>query len=61
MVGATPTLEGFAMWLLMSLRNKATDDGTTVTMSNDAETVIAKATIANVGGVATREEWVAGP
>ena len=60
-VGATPTLEEFSMWLFMSLRNKATDDGTTVTMSNDAETVIAKATIANVAGTATREEWVAGP
>lgn len=60
-IGPTPTVGEMLMWAMMSLRNEATDDGTIVTISNNAGVVIAKATISNVAGTATRLEFVAGP
>jgi hypothetical protein len=58
---ATPTLEQFAMLLYMLTRNKSTTTATLLSVMNDAESVIAKQTLADAGGTMTRSEMVAGP
>lgn len=60
-IGATPTMEDIMQWLLMCTRNQVTTTASLHTVSNDAGTVIAKATLSDVSSTFTRAEFVAGP
>lgn len=54
---ATPTVKAALMLLYMALRNKVTTSGTETKIHNDAGTNITKATISDVGGTFTKEEF----
>ena len=58
---ATPTMKEALALLYMSLRNQGTTTATNLTISNDAGTVIAKATLSDDGVTFTKTELVAGP
>jgi hypothetical protein len=58
---ATPTLKEALMLLYMALRNEGTTTATNLTISNDAGTVIAKATLSDDTTTFTKTELVAGP
>ena len=58
---ATPTVEQFAMLMYMLIRNKSTTSASLLSVMNDAESVIAKQTLADASGTLTRSEMVAGP
>lgn len=58
---ATPTVAQALMLLYMSLRNAGTTTATSLTVSNDAGTVICKATLSDDGTTFTKAEFVSGP
>ena len=57
---ATPAVKDALMLLYMALRNEVTEDGSFMTLSNDAGTVIAKAPTSDANGVTTRGEFITG-
>ena len=58
---ATPTLFQAVMLMYMSIRNLGTSSKTLRTITNDAGTVIAKATLADDGSTFTKAEFTSGP
>lgn len=57
-----PTHRQLFGWLYKALRNKITNDGTTIKLYDDAGTVVdAKAGVSEAAGVVTRDEWITGP
>ena len=60
--GVTEDLRTKVDWLYKMMRNKVTNDGTTMKLYNDAGSVVdSKATVSEAGGLVTREEWITGP
>src|SRR3990167_3506364 len=58
---ATPVPRDALALLYMALRNRLTVDATTLTVNNDAGTVIAKATVSDDGTTFTRTKFTTGP
>ena len=58
---ATPTIKAALMLLYMALRNDLKSTATSLTISNDAGTVICKATLSDDGTTFERAELVSGP
>jgi hypothetical protein len=58
---ATPTIATAVMLPYMTLRNQLTSTSTTLTVSNDAGTVITKKALSDDGTTYTEAEMVAGP
>lgn len=57
----TPTFREAVMFIYMALRNAMTASNTQQTISNNAGTVIAKASLSETSGVTTRGAFTAGP
>ncbi len=58
---ATPTLRNALMLLYMAIRNLTTTSSTLLEINNNAGTVIAKSTLADVGADFTKAKFVSGP
>ena len=58
---ATPTLEDAIMYMYMYFRNEVTQTSSTLSLKNNAGTVIAKATVSDDATTFTKGEMVSGP
>jgi len=58
---AAPTFEALLMWLYMEWRNLSTADSDSREIRNDADLVVAKATLSDAGGTFSKSKFVSGP
>lgn len=58
---AMPTFEDILSYLYMAWRNELTQDADTLSVKNDAGTVVCKATVSDVAGTYTKGEMATGP